>query len=339
MIKESVATGATIEEAQQTALLALNAPINAEVQFEVISFPEKKVFGLFGGKKAEVRAFYEAEDEEVKSEPEKVKKAPKKEKTPKKEAAPKKKENCDEVKKEKSAPIEEEKIEELPKNPISIDDCPDGVKKAYEYLNTIIAGIGVSSVKIEVFNREKDYFFDVDSEEDYSILIGRRGETLDSIQYLVRLAANRGSGEDNFSKISINVGNYRQKREVTLQEIARKTANKVKKYGRNIALDPMNPFERRIIHTEISNIPDVISYSVGSDGDRKVVIALEEGVKPTQPRKSYGNRGGYNRGRGGRNNSRRNDDSATVESPSRPPRSDASDFSRYGKIEPKNKED
>ncbi len=339
MIKEAVATGATIEEAQQAAVLSLNAPISAEIQFEVISFPEKKKFGLFGGKPAEVRAFYEAEDEKTEEKP--VKNSQKKKDTKKevkKEVAGTVINTADDLKAEK--PKTENKPEsEVIKAPavqVALDECPESVLKAYDYLNKIINGIGINTVTIDITKSDKDYFFNIDSEEDYSILIGRRGETLDSIQYLVRLAANRGKEEDSFSKISINIGNYRQKRESTLKEIAAKTASKVKKYGRSIALDPMNPFERRIIHTEISTIDDVVSYSVGADADRKVVIALAEGARPTHQKKPYsGNRGGYNKGGRGRGNGRGYDKAPAPEVPTRAPRSDAAGLSRYGKIEPK----
>ena len=318
MIKDAVATGATIEEAQQAATLALGAPNDAFVQYEIISMPEKKVLGLFGGKQAEVRAYYEAPDEKPakSSAPKKKQEKPAK-KTAEKKATPK-----------EEAP-EETKEPEVPAEVITLDECPENVKKAYAYLGSLIDGIGVGGTKVEIKKRDKDFFFFITCEEDYSLLIGRRGETLDSIQYLVRLVANRTKNEEEFSKISINIGNYREKREATLKDIARRTAAKVKKYGRNIALDPMNPFERRIIHTEIAGIDDVVSYSVGSDADRKVIIALEEGAKPTSPRKSYGNnRGGYRGGRGGRPQAEK------VEAPTRAPRSDAEGV-RYGKIMPK----
>jgi len=314
MIKEAKATGATIEEAQQAAVLALNAPEKADIQFEVISLPEKKVLGLFGGKQAEVRAFYEAPDEK-----------PSKKSAPAKKNDKKRTQKTEKVEKQ---PTEEAEVKEDPAEPVDIKDCPENVKKAYDYLCTIIAGIGVEGTKIEVKKRDKDFFFSITSEEDYSLLIGRRGETLDSIQYLVRLVANKAKGDD-FQKVSVNVGNYREKREATLKDIARRTAGKVKKYGRSIALDPMNPFERRIIHTEIMNIPDVTSYSVGSDADRKVIVALEEGAKASSPRKSYGN----NRG-GGRSRDRAPRESQRVEAPDRAPRADAEGV-RYGKILPK----
>ena len=332
MIKEAVATGATIEEAQSAAVLALDAPVNAEVQFEVISFPEKKVFGIFGGKSAEVRAYYEIPDEEENVTEQKPVKNSNTEKKPKEE----KKNNSVDTAKKTHKEKKEEKIEEVNFEVVTIDACPESVKKAYNYLNTVISGIGINEASVEIRKNEKEYFFNITCEEDYSLLIGRRGETLDSIQYLVRLVANKGKNEEDFSKISVNIGNYRQKRETTLKEIAKKTANKVKKYGRSIALDPMNPFERRIIHTEISKIDDVVSYSVGENSERKVVIALAEGVKPTMPKKSYGGRGGYGRGRGNRGGKQSSySDRASVETPSRAPRSDAEGLSRYGKIEPK----
>ena len=334
MIKEAVATGATIEEAQQAAVLNLNAPEEAEVQFEVISFPEKKKFGLFGGKPAEVRAFYEAEDEKIEEKP--VQNSKQKKDTKKEVVKSTEEPKTEKPENPKSEKKTEPVVEKVPAVQVALDECPESVLKAYDYLNKIINGIGINTVTIDITKSDKDYFFNIDSEEDYSILIGRRGETLDSIQYLVRLAANRGPAEDSFSKISINIGNYRQKREATLKEIADKTASKVKKYGRSIALDPMNPFERRIIHTEISNIDDVISYSVGADADRKVVIALAEGAKPTHQKKPYGgNRGGFGRGGRGRGNGGRSYDKAPApEVPTRAPRSDAAGLSRYGKIEP-----
>ncbi len=324
MIKEAVATGATIEEAQQAATLMLDAPISAEIQFEILTMPEKKVFGLFGGKQAEVRAYYEAPDE----------KKPEKKVTGKSEKKAEKKTSAQKAEKKEAVVVEKEAA---PKEKVEEAACPETVVKAYNYLKTIVNGIGITQANIDIFKAEKEFFFEISSEEDYSILIGRRGETLDSIQYLVRLVANRGKDEDEFSKISVNIGNYRQKREITLKEIARKTAGKVKKYGRSIALDPMNPFERRIIHTEIAEIEDVVSYSVGSDAERKVVIALAEGATAQMPRKSYGNGGrGYNnRGRGSRGSRAPRESVAVTSSPSRAPRSDAEGLSRYGKIEPK----
>ena len=232
-----------------------------------------------------------------------------------------------------------------------MEEAPEQVKKAYAYLKTVIEGLGIEKYDIDVTKAGKEYFFEVSSEDNYSLLIGRRGETLDSIQYLTRLAANRGKEDGKSVRISINVGDYREKRERTLKDIARKNGRRVRKYGRNMTLNPMNPSERRIIHTTIAEMEGLQSYSIGSDADRRVVIALAEGVEPLQPRNN-GGRGRNDRGRGGRGNDRggrgRNDRggrgnggnrgrSAASDAPAAParaPRSD-SEGTRYGIIAPK----
>lgn len=361
MVKDAIATGATIEEAQQSAIRSLNAPDDADVQFEVLQFPEKKKFGLFGGKQAEVRAFYEAKEEKPKkvatvkkSSGAKAKAQQKAEKpaNQKKEKAAAPKKTAEE--KKGTSPKKAEKAAEKPAEPreaVSMEEAPEQVKKAYAYLKTVIEGLGIENYDIDVTKAGKEYFFEVSSEDNYSLLIGRRGETLDSIQYLTRLAANRGKEDGKSVRISINVGDYREKRERTLKDIARKNGRRVRKYGRNMTLNPMNPSERRIIHTTIAEMEGLQSYSIGSDSDRRVVIALAEGVEPLQPRNN-GGRGRNDRGRGGRGNDRggrgRNDRggrgnggnrgrSAASDAPAAParaPRSD-SEGTRYGIIAPK----
>lgn len=360
MVKDAIATGATIEEAQQAAIRSLNAPEDADVQFEVLQFPEKKKFGLFGGKQAEVRAFYEAREEKPKVAPvrkssgnAKAKAQQKAEKpaNQKKEKAAAPKKTAEE--KKGTSPKKAEKAAEKPAEPreaVSMEEAPEQVKKAHAYLKTVIEGLGIENYDIDVTKAGKEYFFEVTSEDNYSLLIGRRGETLDSIQYLTRLAANRGKEDGKSVRISINVGDYREKRERTLKDIARKNGRRVRKYGRNMTLNPMNPSERRIIHTTIADMEGLQSYSIGSDAERRVVIALAEGVEPLQPRNSGrgrndrgrggrggngGNRGRNDRGRGGNNGNRsRSAASDAPAAPARAPRSDSAG-SRYGIIAPK----
>lgn len=360
MVKDAIATGATIEEAQQDAIRALRAPEEADVQFEVLQFPEKKKFGLFGGKLAKVRAFYEVKEEKPKSAPVKTNTGKPKAKPQHKaeKNAPQKKENAaapkkNAAEKKGTSPKKTEKPAEKPaeaRKSVSLEEAPEQVKKAHEYLKTIFEGLGIDDYNINVTNAGKEYFFEVTSEENDSLLIGRRGETLDSIQYLTRLAANRGKEEGKSVRISINVGDYREKREHTLKDIARKNGRRVRKYGRHVTLNPMNPSERRVIHTTIAEMEGLQSYSIGSDGERRVVIALAEGVEPLQPHSDRNNDRGRN-DRGGRRNDRngrgRNDRggrgrsdrnrSAAKEAPAAParaPRSD-SEGSRYGIITPK----
>ena len=209
----------------------------------------------------------------------------------------------------------------------------DPFAKAKDYILNILKNLGIEEAEISVEADEEDVRFSIECGDDYGSVIGRRGETLDAIQYLTRLVINRGS--EDYKRVSINVGNYREKRENTLRSLARKNAAKVRKYGRNVVLEPMNPYERRIIHTTVQEIEGVTSHSVGSDGDRKVVITLEEGVKPTNGGYNKGGRGGYNKGgyRGNRGGRRYNDNAASSDAPTRAPRSDSAGASLYGKIE------
>ena len=113
--------------------------------------------------------------------------------------------------------------------------------------------------------------------EAAAILIGHHGETLDSLQYLANLAANKriDGKKGEYVKISVDVEGYRAKREETLRALARRMANKVLKYKKSVMLEPMNPYERRIIHSEIQNMAGVSTNSIGSENNRKIVIFLD----------------------------------------------------------------
>ena len=113
--------------------------------------------------------------------------------------------------------------------------------------------------------------------EDYGIIIGRRGETLDSLQYLTSLAIKNGTNK--YVRVTLNVGDYRAKREETLKALATKNANFVARTGRRYSFEPMNPYERRIIHTAVQEVEGVTSRSVGSGMDRRVLIEPEGGVR------------------------------------------------------------
>lgn len=334
MIHEAKATGATIEEALANAKAALNAPETADVRTEIISLPQKKLLGLFGGKKAEARAFYETPDAPTpKKQPAEPKAMPKQQKPQKpaekkasKPAMPK-----EEPKQAKAEAKTEAKAasQEIPKTEISVES-KTGVKAAAEYLVSMIKLMGVEKAEVKAYvQADNEVLLELDCGEDYGIVIGRRGETLDSIQYLTRLVANKNKAEGEFSRISVNVGNYREKRRNTLSNLAKKNSEKVLKYGRNFTFEPMNPYERRIIHTTVQEIEGVTSHSVGSDDERRVVITLADGVRPT-----HGSKGGRNnRSRGPRQGGQRGF-SQKVESPQRAPKTDAgaAGISLYGKI-------
>ena len=329
MIHEATATGATVEEALSNARAQLNAPALADVHTEIISMPTKKILGLFGGSPAKARAYYETPDA-----PEKKAPAKKAEKAPKAEKPAAKAEKKEAPKAER-AEAPKAPAKEAERTPVDAASSKS-ITAAVDYITAVVKGMGVENVDIQAFRTEEnEIILELDCGEDYGIVIGRRGETLDSIQNLTRLVANKTKEDGEYSRISINVGSYREKRKNTLRELAKKNSEKVLKYGRNVTFEPMNPYERRIIHTAVQEIEGVTSHSVGADASRRVVITLAEGVKPTHPSKGgynrgRGGRGGYNRGgnRGGRSQAPR------VDAPSRAPRTDAGaeKVSLYGKI-------
>ncbi len=130
--------------------------------------------------------------------------------------------------------------------------------------------------------------------DDSGILIGHHGETLDAIQYLVNLCASRKSesAKREFVKIAVDIEGYREKREETLRSLARRMAAKAVKNRRNVVLEPMNPYERRIIHSEVQGIENVSTHSVGSDENRKIVITYEGADKAPQKSRNRRRRGG-----------------------------------------------
>ncbi len=324
---EAIGTGATIDEARENAIKELNAPASADVRTEIVAYPQKKILGLFGGSPAKAKAYYEVPDAPKKAEPVK---APKADKKPQAEKAPKAEKKAP----AKAEPVKAEKAAEEARAAVDTDKS-ESLKAATAYLKEILTGMGVADVKIDAYaTQEKEVILELDCGDDYGIVIGRRGETLDSIQYLTRLVANKHKLENEYSRLSINVGNYREKRKNALRELAKKNSDKVLKYGRNVTFEPMNPYERRIIHTAVQEIEGVTSHSVGSDSSRRVVITLAEGVKPTHPSK-----GGYNRGRGGRGGYNRggrgrSNNAPAQDAPTRAPRTDAGaeKVSLYGKI-------
>ena len=159
---------------------------------------------------------------------------------------------------------------------ISASYTEGGEKKAFDLVKTIIADMGIEA-SVEMADGENGEKRITVNGEAASVLIGHHGDTLDSIQYLANLAANmRVDGKkEPYVKITVDVEGYRAKREETLRALARRMAAKVQKYKKSVMLEPMNPYERRIIHSEIQNIAGVSTNSIGSENNRKIVIFLE----------------------------------------------------------------
>jgi len=144
-------------------------------------------------------------------------------------------------------------------------------KVAKDFLREMFIAMGII-VNIETELKEKQLLINL-SGDDKGILIGKRGQNIDSIQYLVNLVVNKGNAP--YLSITIDTENYRQRRKDTLESLAYNLAKKVKQTGKKVVLEPMNPYERRIIHSSLQNNKYVTTYSEGEEPYRNVVIALK----------------------------------------------------------------
>lgn len=157
---------------------------------------------------------------------------------------------------------------------------------AAEYLKQILAHMGLLSVDIKVTEEESGALLSL-SGDDIGFIIGHRGETLDALQYLTGLVANHI--DNSYYRITLDIGNYREKRKETLEVLGKKIAAKALKTGRNSSLEPMNPYERRIIHTAVQTVEGAKSWSEGEELNRHVVIGPEVGERPGSRKPPYNN--------------------------------------------------
>ena len=147
------------------------------------------------------------------------------------------------------------------------------VTRAKEFIKNVTDKLGMN-IEQEVSYNEEDKLLKIELKgEGLGLLIGRRGETLDSIQYLTNIFVNKKS--DDYVKVTIDAENYRARREEALVSLAKRTASKAVKYRKNMIIEPKNPYERRIIHEALQDYPEVTTYSVGEDPNRKVIVAYK----------------------------------------------------------------
>ncbi|MBE6698046.1 MAG: protein jag [Ruminococcaceae bacterium] len=160
---------------------------------------------------------------------------------------------------------------------ISASYTVGGEYLALEFLQKLVANMQLNLTVTLAEGTNDDKVINIDG-ENAGVLIGHHGDTLDSLQYLANLAANKKEDgvKREYVKITVDVEGYRAKREMTLRNLARRMADKVLKYKKSVMLEPMNPYERRIIHSEIQHIEGVSTNSIGSENNRKIVIYLEE---------------------------------------------------------------
>ena len=166
--------------------------------------------------------------------------------------------------KEAAAPVEE-----LPYSKELAEEL-DSAK----FLQELLQKMGVNGT-VSAFENEEGIKLKIDSDTD-GLLIGRRGETLDALQYIVSLYENKDRKENGYRRISIDTEGYRARREDTLKRLARRNALKVAKSGRSFAMEPMNPYERRVIHSALQSFRGVTTHSEGEEPNRRVIITPEE---------------------------------------------------------------
>ncbi len=307
-MREIIKQASTVDEAIELALRELNLT-REQVTCEVLEYPEKR---FFFRKPAKVKVVEIEEEFSVKNLFEEKKPEPKQEKPAKKEKPAKQEAKKAEkaVKAEKPQPVKEEVKEEPkaePKTEAKAEEAPAleeipleaasaKVKYAMEFIHSVIGQFYESEYEFKIFKTQTGFIIKIVG-QDAGCLIGRKGETMEALSYLTSLAANRF--EDSDEKISVDVADYRQKREKDLVAMAKKMSAKVAKSGRSYSFEPMNPYERRIIHATVSEINGVKSESKGEGSQRRVVIY------PTTPRRNNNKGGKGANGKGGRNNNRR----------------------------------
>lgn len=353
---------ATVEEAKALAAKKFGKDIR-NIKFEIIEEGKKGLFGI-GKKEAVVKASFETAPIKSAASVQSVKKPETAPAAPKSAPASK---SAEKVKPEiKAEPIKKaeenpaETVKKIEKNPAENafikDDMEEfsienftlikdealinpKVKLARDYITSILRAIDIN-VEFKVYQNETGAVIDIESDNNGTV-IGRRGETLDAIQYLCSIIANKG--DKDYFRITIDCLGYRSKRKETLEQLAAKVARSVLRTGRSQPLEPMNPYERRVIHSAISEIEGVSSRSVGEEPYRKIIVSSNN------PRYGGGRRRDNRRdgGRGERrnNNPRNRDREVNMERKSvdlstsfekdykRPKPEDSIEGGLYGKIE------
>lgn len=259
---KKIYTGKSLDELKALAISEIKElGVNeADIKITVVEEPVKKLFGKKGDYKIEVEYDIPAQEE-----------------------AP-------------AAVTAEPIAQEATAAPAAKDaDHTEKVAMAAAYLEKVLTALGVEDFKVNIIEKEDITILDIVGEK-LGIVIGRRGETLDSLQYLAILASNRH--DEPYCRITVDCNGYRDKREETLKSLAERTANKVLRQGRRITLEPMNPYERRIIHSKVAEIEGVYSNSIGEEPYRKVVISASQPHRDNN-RRNDRRGGGRRNGNGG----------------------------------------
>lgn len=341
MTREYIASANTVDEAIDIACRELGITPDEISSREVLQLPKKGLFGKIK-QQAKVKVVV-SDDREAAAAPApaapvfarpaapapRVEKK-KEQKAPARPAEPKPVPQAEEpvkVPAKSEAPVPQPEVPEAPAEAKDAEpavvpceptaeelaDIEPKIEIARNYLSEIFEKMGAGEVHMEfIIGAERTVEIRLDG-ESIGAIIGKRGETLDSLQYLVCLVANRlRRREGDYVRFTMNAGNYREKREETLKALAARMAKKALKTGRPVALEPMNPYERRIIHAVITDIEGVTSKSTGEEPNRKVIIKPLREAPERRPRREGGR---YRRDRGRRDSRERSESYERSERP------------------------
>ena len=269
--------GRDIKEAVNLALADLNLTED-QVTVTVLEEPSKGFLGL-GAMLAKVRVEKKAEEpkkeepkEEIKEEPEAVKEI--KKETKKAEFTERRKENRAENRRNNSSQNEEvPQKEEWTDYSVNIREKPENLEEleqssALDFIKEVIEKMGLN-LTVKAFSNEDCIYIQING-KDSGTIIGKRGQTLDSIQYLTSLVVNKDS--EKYIRVIVDAENYRERREKTLEQLAKRLAEKVNRTGRSVRLEPMNPYERKVIHATLQKYSGVTTRSEGEEPYRRVII-------------------------------------------------------------------
>lgn len=260
-------TGKTEEEAIRKALQQLQMDRD-DVSVEILERAKSGFLGI-GSSPARVRVTYGQEEPEAPAATVQPEKKPEKKPEPKPQPKPQ------QPKPQKAeAPKAAPKAEEAPAAPVQESCQDDNARRITEFLTGLLEHMD-SPAQVKVTETEKGRYSVVLEGQKLGQLIGRRGETLDAIQQLTNYAVN--SGREKHIRVHVDAENYRAKREQSLESLARKVAGKVTKYRRSVTLEPMNAYERHVIHTALQETPDITTYSIGTEPNRRTVVAYSRG--------------------------------------------------------------
>ena len=294
MIKEIIAQGKDISEAKENARLALGVDEFADVRYEVIHAGSRGIFGIIGVKQAQVKASIEIPDAAPRRERKGNREHTDAERpqqhrrndSPDSRVQKQRREEVQRPKQQKQRPAQPRPTEKavtappvIPEAELKMErrEMAPGEDCSYDFICTLVRNTGLRA-EVSYYVCEDGTRRIAINGEDASLLIGHHGDTLDSLQYLANLASaqKNAKGERDKSRVTLDIEGYRAKREETLRALARRMAAKALRNNRNVTLEPMSAYERRIIHSEIQNMEGLTTNSIGSDASRRVMICLTD---------------------------------------------------------------